>query len=138
MTISGSGPGNGGDPLDLDMLAATLRADAGDGDTFFEVLAAKLADALGDRVELRREGGRFRKEKRVSGITVDFAPAGPTLDAERQKTAYVCRIRRCVRGIVVSNADVSLAEWVDALVKNLSDEAERSEAARAALEGLVT
>jgi hypothetical protein len=124
--------------MDFDMAAAALQADAADGDTFFEVLAGKLEGALGDRVQLRREGGRFKKVRRVEAITVDFSPAGPTLEAARSGSGYECRVRRAVRGIVVSSAEVPLAEWLDGLVRNLAEEAKRSEAARNALQGLVT
>jgi hypothetical protein len=126
------------DGLDFDMLAASLRADAADGDTFFEVLAGKLSGALGERVQLRREGGMFKKARRVEAVTVDFAPSGPVFEATKSAKGFECRVRRAVRGIVVSNTEVSLAEWLDSLVQNLAEEAKRSEQARNALEGLIT
>ena len=42
---------------DLDLLAASLRADAGDLDAFVEALAAKLEAALPGQVEVERRGG---------------------------------------------------------------------------------
>ena len=45
------------DTDDLDLLAASLRADAGDLEAFVEALAVKLEAALPDQVEVERRGG---------------------------------------------------------------------------------
>ena len=66
----------GGQPLDFDLLAASLRADAVDAETFFRVLAAKLADALGDRVTLERAKGLRKKDRPATGLVVDLTSAG--------------------------------------------------------------
>ena len=55
---------------DFDLLAASLRADAGDVDGFFEVLVAKLEEALPDQVEVERRGGLLGGRKRVHRIEV--------------------------------------------------------------------
>ncbi|HZD67200.1 MAG TPA: hypothetical protein VE152_13975, partial [Acidimicrobiales bacterium] len=60
------------DPVDLDLLSASLRADASDTETFFEVLSKKLVAALGERVSLEREGGLFRRDHRVREISVEL------------------------------------------------------------------
>ena len=46
---------------DLDLLAASLRADAGDVDAFVEALAVKLEAALPGQVEVERRGGLLRR-----------------------------------------------------------------------------
>lgn len=124
--------------LDLDMLSASIRADAADTDSFFGVLATKLADALGERVRIRREGGLFKRDKPPVGITVDLSSgAGVVLEASRKGSGIECTVNRPVRGIVVSSKPVSLPEWVDALTRALADEARHNEQTWKALHGML-
>jgi hypothetical protein len=124
--------------IDLDQLSAVIRADASDTDSFFRVLAQKLADALGERVVIKRDGGLFKRDKPAVGITVDLATgAGVVLEANRKGGGIDCVVSRPVRGIVVSSKQVSLAEWLDSLAKALAAEANQSEQTWAALHGLL-
>lgn len=124
--------------LDLDLLSASIRADAADTDSFFKVLASKLADALGEKVQIKREAGMFKRDKAAVGITVDLATgAGVVLEATRKGGSIECVVNRPVRGIVVSSKPVSLAEWIDSLTKALADEARHSEATWKALHGML-
>jgi hypothetical protein len=124
--------------IDLDQLSAVIRADASDTDSFFRVLAQKLADALGDRVVIKRDGGLFKRDKPAVGITVDLATgAGVVLEANRKGGGIDCVVSRPVRGIVVSSKQVSLAEWLESLAKALAAEANQSEQTWAALHGLL-
>lgn len=132
--------GTGGN-FDVDLLAAQIRADSSDTDTFFAVLAIKLSDALGGRVRLQKSGrGLRRKAPVVTGIEVDLTEAGDglVLRAERQNTGVQCSIARPVRGVVLSNRPVPIAEWIETLTVALADQARRSEQARDALGGMLT
>jgi hypothetical protein len=127
----------GGD-LDLDLLSASIRADAADTDSFFRVLASKLEDALGDRVHIKLEGGLFKRDRAAVGITVDLATgAGVVLEATRKGSAVECMVNRPVRGIVVSSKPVSLPEWIDSLTRALADEARHSAQTWKALHGML-
>ena len=67
--------------VDLDLLAASLRADTGDLDAFVESLAVKLEEAIPRRVRVdRRKSGMFGP-KLVRQIVVDLG------DQERQVPA---------------------------------------------------
>lgn len=126
--------------LDLELLSSQLRADADDVDTFFAVLSAKLADALGQRVELQRRGrGLRRREAAVVAMAIDLTDGGEglVLRAERTASGVQCTVARPVRGIVVSNRPVTPAEWVQTLVTGLAERAATSERAREALGGLL-
>jgi len=124
--------------LDLDQLSAVMRADASDTDSFFRVLASKLADALGDRVQIRREGGMFKRDKPAVGIVVDLSTgAGIVLEATRRGGGIDCVVSRPVRGIVISSKPVTLPEWIDNLTHALAAEARQSERTWAALHGLL-
>src|SRR3954453_23695211 len=58
------------DAPDLDLLAASLRADATDTTAFLEALAARLEGALPGQVDVQRKGGLFGGGKRVRRIAV--------------------------------------------------------------------
>jgi hypothetical protein len=126
------------DEVDLDLLSAGIRADATDTDSFFRVLATKLADALGDRVQIKREGGLFKRDKPAIGITVDLSTnAGVVLEAVRKGSGIQCTVSKPVRGIVISSKPVGLPEWLDSLAKALADEARQSQQTWATLHGLL-
>jgi hypothetical protein len=129
-----------GDP-GFDMVAAQVRADASDADTFFKVLTAKLSDALGDRVRLERSGGLLKRDRPVTGVELDLtsAGAGTVLSARRERGGVVaCTVARKVRGIVLSTKPVSMPEWVEELVSALGEESRRSEQTWNALHGLLS
>jgi len=127
------------DDFDIDQLSAAIRADASDTDSFFRVLAQKLADALGERVVIRREGGLFKRERSAVGITVDLASgAGVVLEANRRGGGIDCLVNKPVRGIVISSKEVSLADWLDSLAKALADEARQNRQTWSALHGLLS
>ncbi|HUC37416.1 MAG TPA: hypothetical protein VMR97_09860 [Acidimicrobiales bacterium] len=125
----------------FDLVAAQLRADAADTDTFFEVLASKLSGALGDRVRLERSGGLLKRERPVTGMELDLTSgdAGMMLSARRERGgAVACIVARKVRGIVLSSRQVPMSQWVEELLAALGDEARRSEQTWKALNGLLT
>jgi len=125
----------------FDMVAAQVRADASDADTFFKVLTAKLSDALGDRVRLERSGGLLKRDRPVTGVELDLtsAGAGTVLSARRERGGVVaCTVARKVRGIVLSTKPVSMPEWVEELVSALGEESRRSEQTWNALHGLLS
>ncbi|HEX4217040.1 MAG TPA: hypothetical protein VHZ02_01615 [Acidimicrobiales bacterium] len=126
------------EPVDLDLLAAALRADTADIDLFFEVLGGKLSEILGDRVEVERIGSRFKKDRPIGRIAVDFDPIGPRLAVTREKRGLSFHVRKMVRGIVISDSEVDIATWTAALVASLGDEARHSASTRLALQSLLT
>lgn len=123
---------------DFELLAASLRADAGDLAHFVEALAAKLEDALPGRTRVQRRARRFlSKEKTVRRVEVDLGERRYALDSDG---AGHCRAQRetAVRGIVLKSEPVGVDEWIDALARDLSAEAGRSDQARGALERLLS
>ena len=124
--------------LDMDLLSASIRADAADTGSFFSVLATKLQDALGDKVQIRREGGLFKRDKAAVGISIDLATgAGVVLEAARKGSTIECTVNRPVRGIVVSSKPCSLPDWIDSLSRALADEARHSAQTWKALHGML-
>ena len=62
--------------LDIDLLAASLRIDAGDIGAFVESLAVKLEEALPGRTKVKRARRGMFGPKLVRAITVDAASSG--------------------------------------------------------------
>jgi hypothetical protein len=124
----------------FDMVAASIRADASDTETFFRVLVGKMSDALGDRVTVKRAGGLLKRDRPVTGIEMDLtnAGAGIVLAAQREHEAITCTVVRRVGGIALSTKQVSTSEWIEELVSALADQAKRSQQTWNALHGLLS
>jgi hypothetical protein len=123
------------EPADLDLVAASLRADAADLDAFVEALAVRLEGALPSQVEVERKGGLFGGGKRVRSIAVNLGDQRYEADVDRGRVT--CRRRSVVRGIALKTQELDLDAWIDALSRDLVEEGERSERGRQALSRLL-
>ncbi len=120
----------------FDMLAAALRADMSDLNTFVEVLAGKVESALPGRVTVeRRGGGLFSREKKVRRIEINLDNNRYALVADRGRMQT--SRSNAVRGIVLKTEELPLDSWITLLSRDLAAEAERSESARIALERML-
>jgi hypothetical protein len=124
-------------PVDLDLLAASLRADSSDLGAFAEGLAAKLEDALPGRVKVARTRRGLRGPKLVRKITVDAGDQRLEL-LRSDGDAIETRRSRLSGGIVLKSEALATDAWLAALGEALTAEAERSEQTRQALERLLT
>ncbi|HEX4255669.1 MAG TPA: hypothetical protein VH089_11305 [Streptosporangiaceae bacterium] len=126
--------------LNLDMVAAALRADSADVAIYARVLTESLSEALppGTVVVERERSMSDRMKGRpgeVSKIVVRLGDQVMTLAVRRgQPTAEICRE---VRGVVLSRTPVPLGDWTAALATALVAHAERNAAAAQALRKLV-
>jgi hypothetical protein len=124
------------DKVDVEQLAATLRASSSDLKIFVEVLADKLEQALPGRVQVERRGTRFLgKEKRVERVQCQLGDRRYVLVA-RDGSVDTQRAT-AVRGVVLKTDQIPLDEWLDALAGDLATEAQTSERARLALQQLL-
>ncbi len=126
--------------LDIDLPAASLRADGTDLRIAIEVLAGKLESTLPSRTRVERRGGGLlgRGQKRVrriqielgadNGMRYELAIEGELVDGFRERKSG---------GISIKREPLDPDQWVAALTAELRAEAERSAEARAALEALV-
>jgi hypothetical protein len=121
----------------FDLVAASLRADTTDLVAFVEALAVKLEGALPGDVTVTRKGGGLlsRGTKRVQRISVGMDEGRYDLEWAGQQI----QTSRCneVRGIVIKSERLSLDEWIDALSRELTDRAQKSERSRLALQRLL-
>jgi hypothetical protein len=121
--------------MDMDLLAASLRADNTDVGTFVEALAAKLEAALPGAVQVERKRDGLFGPKAVRQISV--RAGDQRLDLERAGAALQTRIGRLSGGITLKSETVDTDAWLDALGGALAREAQHSQTTRQALERLL-
>jgi hypothetical protein len=136
----GDGALVGGDALDIagtvDMLAAALRADASDLETYERVLVSTFADALpAGMVEVDRErslGDRMAgRPGKVVAIRIHLGET--TLELRSGRGGLTGLLSRGVRGVTISRQEVPVAQWTELLAQHLHAQAQQNAAARAAL-----
>lgn len=123
-----------GDDLDLDLLAASLRADDGDVAMLLRALVTRLSGALGSRLEVER-AGRFRRSDEIRRVSIHLGDE--QLEAAVDRGALGCTVSRSSGGIRIRSTRVSLDEWLRRLLGALRDEASTTQATRQALEALL-
>lgn len=120
--------------LDIELVTASLRADASDLGAFVEALAVKLEQALPNGVRVDRRGGLFGAKK-VRQISVD---AGDTrLRLDRDGAAVDTSRARLSGGIVLKTERIEIDEWLRELGRALAEQARRSAVTREALERML-
>jgi hypothetical protein len=124
------------DAPDLDLLAASLRADAGDTAAFLDALAARLEGAFPGQVEVERKGRLFGGAKHARRIAVRLGDSHYEIAGDGG--AIVARRRNVVRGIALKSEDLAVEAWIENLSRDLIALAESSERDRLALERLLT
>ena len=124
-----------GTAIDLDLLAASLRADSSDLSAFVESLAAKLEEAVPARVRVQRRRSGVFGSKTVRSVSVDLGDR--RLDLLAEGGAVQTRCARLSAGIVLKSELLETDAWLDALSEALAAEARRSETTRKALERLL-
>jgi hypothetical protein len=123
------------DSFDLELAAASLRADSSDVRILLKVLVDQLTDALGSRLEVQRAGGVFRKSDHIRSMRIVMD--GDQFDAEVDGTTLRCTIGHSSGGIRIRNEMVDMDTWLTRLLGVLKAEAAHSQAVRQALEGIV-
>ena len=120
---------------DLDLAAAALRADVTDTDAFVEGLATRLELALPGFVQVKRAKSGFRGPKLVSEILVQ---AGDEHLHLRRRGGHLQTSRaRISGGIAIKTEAVDIDVWLSALTAAVSQQAQRSERTRLALQQIV-
>ena len=120
----------------VDLLAAALRADASDLETYERVLVATFADALPQgMVEVDRErslGDRMAgRPGKVVAIRIHLGET--TLELRSGRGGLTGLLSRGVRGVTISRQEVPVAQWTQLLAEHLHAVAVQNAEARAAL-----
>ncbi len=119
----------------VEMLAASLRADATDLGAFMEALAAKLGGALPQRTRIERSGGMFSHNHPVRRISVNLGDWEYVITLEHGGLA--ASRTHLVRGIALKSEAIGVDEWIETLAAELTLLAERSTQDSAALRRLL-
>jgi len=122
---------------DVDAIAAALRADTADLDIYANVLTTSLAEALpAEMVTVERSrslgdrlAGRAGVVRRIEVHLGDWELAL----SRHGRGSVAAHARQKVRGVVISNREVAVDEWVQLLATGLARRAAESASARAAL-----
>jgi hypothetical protein len=126
---------SGGDgSFDLELAAASLRADGSDVHILIKVLVDQLSDALGPRLKVER-AGRFRKSEEIKSLTI--AMGDDQFEAQVDGSTVKCTIGRTSGGIRIRSEKVDIDTWLNRLLTVLKAEAANSQAVRLALENMV-
>lgn len=123
------------DGFDLELAAASLRADGSDVRILVKALVDQLADALGTRLEVQRSGGRFRRSDQIRHLRITLGD--DEFDAEVDDTVVRCAVGHSSGGIRIRSEKVDLDAWLARLLTALQAEAAHSQAVRQALENIV-
>lgn len=125
----------GVDHLDLDLATAAVLARDEDQPLLLKMLADQLRTSLGERVEVQRAGGLFRRSDEVRSIEV--ALGADAFRAEVAKGRVECSIAHTSGGIRIRSDRCGLDEWIRRLLAALQAEAAHSQQVRTALERIV-
>ncbi|MHB1571493.1 MAG: hypothetical protein ACYCXW_18935 [Solirubrobacteraceae bacterium] len=123
------------DDLNIDLLAASLRADASDLGAFVEALAVKLEEAVPGAVSIERRRDGMFGPKRVRRILLDAGGRRLELLTDGASVQTLCS--RTSGGIVLKREQLGTDDWLRALGEALADAARGSLATRQALERLL-
>jgi hypothetical protein len=122
------------------LLAAALRADLSDLETYERLLANSIAEVLpAGVIEIDRQRSLG---ERVAGrpgtvVAIRIHLGEQSFALERRHGRVVSSVSRNVRGVAISNKEVNLEEWSAAFANALSLFAEDNARARAALQRLL-
>lgn len=121
--------------LDVDVLAASLRADLADVDRFVEVLAEKMLDALPAKTKVDRRRNGMLGPKKVCRIAImlDDGRLELSCDDSGLRTEWT----RISGGIALKHERLDVHAWLKRLSEALASEAARSERTREALARLL-
>jgi hypothetical protein len=121
--------------MDMELAAASLRADSSDVNVLVTALADQLGEALGGRLEVKRAGGLLRRSNQIRSLAI-------TLDddqyqAEVDNGTLRCSIGHSSGGIRIRSEKVDTDTWLGRLLGALKAEAAHSQNVREALERIV-
>ena len=121
--------------IDIDLVTASLRADASDLRAFVEALAVKLEEAVPGAVSVDRRREGMLGPKRVRRITLDAG--GQRLELRTDGRSVQTQCARLSAGIVLKSEELSMDEWLHTLGAALAEQARSSQTTRQALQRLL-
>ena len=135
--MSGTGLGDAGGQMDMQLAAAALLADNKDVKMMLRVLGKTLQDAFGGRVEITHASGGLlhRQTEEVKAITVHLEDND--YEASIDGFTVHCTGGRSSGGIRIRNESLPIEQWLEHLLVALQKEAVNNQSARAALQNVI-
>ncbi|HEV8063643.1 MAG TPA: hypothetical protein VGP46_02370, partial [Acidimicrobiales bacterium] len=124
----------------VELVAAALRADTADLDAYHKVLSNTIGSMLpADMVEVDRERSLSDRVAGRAGTAtaIRLHLGDKTLELTARKGRLVATSAQVVRGVAISNKEVSVADWVKQLAEYVSAVASENADARQALSRLI-
>lgn len=125
---------------DLHLIAAALRSDRADIESYTRVLTSVLGDALPPgMVTVERNRTLADRLNGRAGTPTSLLVSTPEeqLELRQERHGVTGEIRQVVRGVTIKRRPVGLDEWLVALAGVLSGLAQNSAVAREALSDLL-
>ena len=118
--------------MQVELYAASLRADYGDASAFLEALTVKFEGALPAHTKVTRHTGLFSRERPVKEIAVTLGDFQYRIGRERQGPLLAQR-SHFVRGIVLSSEQIPVEQWIEEVATALAQLAAHNQQAHKAL-----
>ena len=125
---------------DLHLIAAALRSDRADIESYTRVLTSVLGDALPPgmvAVERKRTMADRMAGREGAPVALLVATPDEQLELRQERHGVTGEIRQVVRGVTIKRRTVGIDEWLVALAGVLAGLAQSSATARAALTNLL-
>lgn len=123
-------------PPDVELLAAALRADTSDLDSYHRALSSSIGSLLPDglvEVDRQRSMSDRLAGRPGTATAIRLHLGDKTLELVTRHGGLVATIAQEVRGVTISKKEVPVTDWVQALATYLAALASDSAAAREAL-----
>ncbi len=120
---------------DLNLAAATLRANASDVRSLVKALFDELSDTLGDRLSAQRNSRHLRKSSELTSLHATLG--NDQFEATVDGSSLRCSVGHYSGGIRIRSESLDVVEWVLSLLGALQAEARHTASARPALEKIV-
>jgi hypothetical protein len=121
--------------FDMGLATTSLLGDNKDVRILLKVLVTQLAEPLGDRLQVERQGGLLRKSDEIKSVRASIG--GEDFQAVVKGGAVASTIGHSSGGITIRNETVGMDVWLRRLLNALQVEAAHSQTARLALENIV-
>lgn len=118
--------------MQVELYAASLRADYTDAGAFLEALAVKFEGALPSHTKVTRSTRLFTRERPVKEMVVTLGDFQYRIGRERQGPLLAQR-SHFVRGIVLSSEQVPVEQWIEEVAIALAQLAAHNQQAHMAL-----
>jgi hypothetical protein len=125
---------------DLHLIAAALRGDRADIESYTRVLTSVLGDALPPgmvTVDRRRTMADRMAGREGTPVSLLVTTPEEQLELRQERHGVTAEVRQVVQGVTIKRRTVGIEEWLVALARVLAGLAQSSAAARAALTNLL-